>query len=280
MSDLIQRGAEELKQRLCAAPVVAEPYPHILIDPAIDWDVYERLEASFPASAVVYAGERPRNNRAYLLDAVDTLNHPDIDPDWREMFAHLASPDFFRSALTAVTPHTRRLFPDIEERLGKRLEECSFAIRHGGEEADFYFDVQIGVNSPVMRRSRVRAIHVDSTAKIFNALLYMRPVDDTVDGGALGMYGWQGERRYTRVSVAENDAFQVSTVPYARNRMLLFHNSPDSLHGVTPRAKTPIVRRYINFLLEARVPVFDLSAYQVAPSLSRRVEKIWQKVAG
>jgi hypothetical protein len=137
---------------------VTEPYPHLLIEPGLDWEVYRRLEVNFPASAIVYAGEWPRNNRSYLLDAVDTLNHPMIDTDWREMFIHLASPDFFRSALTAVAPHTRRLFPDIEERLGKRLEDCSFAIRHGGEAADLYFDVQVGINSPVTRRSRVRAI--------------------------------------------------------------------------------------------------------------------------
>jgi hypothetical protein len=163
--------------------------------------------------------------------------------------------------------------------MGTPLEECSLAVRNGGEEADLYFDVQIGVNSPVTRRSRVRAIHVDNPVKIFNALLYMRHPDDSVDGGDLGMYGWHGARRYTRVSVVENDAFQVSTVPYARNRMLLFHNSPDSLHGVTPREKTPIVRRYINFLLEARLPLFDLSANQVAPTIGQRIDKVWRRVA-
>jgi len=33
---------------------------------------------------------------------------------------------------------------------------------------------------------------------------------------------------------------------------------PPAQHGVTPRQPTPHIRRYINFLAERRIPVFDL----------------------
>ena len=47
-------------------------------------------------------------------------------------------------------------------------------------------------------------------------------------------------------------------IAYRANRLVLFLNSPWSVHGVDPRPPTPHVRRYINFLCEFREPLFEI----------------------
>jgi hypothetical protein len=277
MTDDIERATAKLREKILKGEFERSPFPHMMIDPALEWDEYEKLEESFPKPELIYRDKKVVNNLAYYMGAVDTLKHPEIDPVWKHLFESIANPDFFRAVLEAVAPHTRRLCPDFEERLGKRMEEGSLALRGSGEEADFYFDVQISVNSPVLRKSRVRAIHVDRTVKILNALLYMRHPDDDVSGGELEMYTWKAERRFEKVNAPEDSATPVARHAYAKNRMLMFANSPDSLHGVTPRSETKIVRRYINILLETRIPLFDLTEYQVKKTLHDRIKKLLER---
>jgi len=272
MTDDIERECLKLREKILNGEFERSPFPHKMIDPALNWDVYERLEETFPRSELIYRNKKVVNNLAYYMGALDTLKHPEIDPVWKRLFEGLANPEFFRTVLEVVAPHTRHLCPDFEGRLGKRMEEGSLALRGSGEEADFYFDVQISINSPVLRKSRVRAIHVDRTVKILNSLLYMRHPDDDVPGGELELYTWKAGRRFERVNAPDDATTPVVRYAYTKNRMLTFANSPDSLHGVTPRSETKIVRRYINILLESRVPLFDLTEYQVKKMLPDRIK--------
>ena len=276
MPDQVTRSTQALRTKIVTGGFNPEPYPHKILESALDEDFYDRLETAFPKAETVYGNNRVVNNKAYLLGATETLEHRDVDPVVKSFFKNVATPEFFRGLLTAVAPHTRKLCPGFEDRLGVRIEEGTLSLRDSGEKTDFYFDVQIGVNSPVLHRSRVRAIHVDRQVKVLNALLYMRHRDDDVDGGNLEMYRWKGARQFEGVSVAEDQAIAMASLTYQPNTMLLFGNSLDSLHGVTPRAETKIVRRYINFLLESREPLFDVSAYQAKPTLSRFVKKMFR----
>jgi len=54
----------------------------------------------------------------------------------------------------------------------------------------------------------------------------------------------------------------VDTVKYQANTLLVLINSPEAVHGVTVRQKTPRIRRYLNFIAEFREPIFDLQQYQ------------------
>lgn len=274
MMEQAARSAQSLRAKIVTGEFNPEPYPHKILESALDEDFYNCLETAFPRSETVYGNNKVVNNKAYLLGAKETLEHPDVDPVMKSFFENVATSEFFRDLLAAVASHTRKFCPGFEDRLGVRIEEGTLALRDSGEEADFYFDVQIGVNSPVLHRSRVRAIHVDREVKMLNALLYMRHRDDDVGGGNLEMYRWKGARRFDGVSVAEDQAIAVASLTYKPNTMLLFANSLDSLHGVTPRAETKIVRRYINFLLESREPLFDVSAHQANSKLGKFFKKI------
>jgi len=46
-------------------------------------------------------------------------------------------------------------------------------------------------------------------------------------------------------------------VPYAANTLAAFVNSARAAHGVTPRAPSPLPRRYVNFIAEVPFPLFE-----------------------
>ena len=246
--------------RYSAADFALEPFPHLLIEPAVPWDDYQQLENAFPPLEVVTEGRAGRNNTAYVLSA----NHvpPSVLPFMRAFVASTAGERCMREFLRLVAPHVRRAFPDFESRLGKTIEHATIGPRRASATCDIGVDVQIAVNTPVTQVSRVRGVHVDNPGKLFNALLYMRPESDSSSGGDLVLYRFTGRPRFQGVAVDDAWVEPVGTIPYRRNRLLLFVNTPLSLHGVSPRGITSVPRRYINILAEARVPLFDLSSYQ------------------
>jgi hypothetical protein len=245
--------------RYSSADFALEPFPHLLVEPAVPWDEYERLEQAFPPVEAVSDG-RSGNNMAYVLSAHHVP--PSVAPAMRSFVKAVAGERCMREFLRLVAPHVRRAFPDFEARLGITIDEAKLALRRSPASGDISVDAQIAVNTPVTQVSRVRGVHVDNPAKLFNALLYMRPEHDATSGGDLVLYRFTGRPRFRGVSVDDAWVEPVATIPYRRNRLLLFVNTPTSLHGVSPRSVTQVPRRYINILAEARVPVFDLSAHQ------------------
>ena len=246
--------------RYSSGDFALEPFPHLLIEPALPWDEYEQLEKAFPPLEVLTEGRTGTNNTAYVLSAHHVP--PSVAPSMRSFIARTAGESCMRELLRIVAPHVRRAFPDFESRLGRTIEQASLGLRRTAASCDISVDVQIAVNTPVTQVSRVRGVHVDNPSKLFNALLYMRPENDTSSGADLVLYRFTRGPRFRGVSVDDAWVEPVATIPYRRNRLVIFVNTPSSLHGVSPRGITSVPRRYINILAEGRVPVFDLSPYQ------------------
>ena len=62
-----------------------DPFPHLLIDDALDADTYEAMAAQFPSLDVVNRRGRPvKNNHLYLLSAEDVLKDSRIALPWQE----------------------------------------------------------------------------------------------------------------------------------------------------------------------------------------------------
>ena len=266
MSGVATQAVAGLREDIRTGTFEMDPFPYLVVEPALDAALYDQLEETFPSADVIAAGNPTGNNRVHLLNAIHVIDNPDIPPIWRDAFRELASEGFFRDALSSITRQSTPLLPLLEERLGRPLDQCSMVMRNTGEEADLYFDVQLGINSAVTKPSRVRSVHIDNPIKIFNALLYMRHPDDQSTGGDLAIYKWTGQRKYKGekgVAISDNLVEETTKVTYEKNKLVLFQNSPDSIHGVTTRSVTPIVRRYINFLLEVRMPLFEIDETEI-----------------
>ncbi len=240
-----------------------EPFPVFVIDNALDEDAYRDLANVFPSLEEVSMEDGPvANNTNYTRSARHVIDNPVFDERWRRFFRHHVSPDFWQEILPLVGDAILSVHSDIEERAGRPLSQMSVAMRGSpdAEASDIRLDCQFAMNSPVTETSTVRAPHIDHRSKIFNALLYCRPPEDDTPGGELEIFRFRGKPAYRPEgrTVLSTRIEAVQTVPYRANTLVLFVNSPLSVHGVTPRPVTPHARRYINFLCEFREPLFEL----------------------
>ncbi len=245
-----------------------DPFPHLVIDDALDAALYESLAAQFPPVDIVNRrGRRVRNNHLYLLSAADVAVHPAIAPAWKQFFRYPVSVEFWRDILPLVKSQLLTINPGLEQLAGRPLETFRVALREKDDEftEEISLDCQFGVNSPVVRASSVRSPHLDRPTKLFNALLYCRAPDDDTPGGGLILYKATGPLAYSEgSSIMPTRVVAAKRIAYRANRLVLFLNSPWSVHGVEPRPRTPHVRRYINFLCEFKQPLFDVPRLSTA----------------
>lgn len=236
------------------------PFAHWLLSPALDDSYYRELVAAFPPLAIVAGPARKiESNTAYLMSAAEVLDHPGIASVWKEFFeAHVAT-DFCRR-LVQLTEHAMRdIHPDLERQVGRSFGEMTTGVRRLQESpCDLTFDCQFGINSPVLQRSTPRTPHVDRPNKLFNALLYFRADDDDSVGGELELYEFVRTPGYFNdQDVVPTRIRKTGSVLYEANKLVIFCNSPRSVHGVNAREPTRHTRRYINFLCEFRRNLFE-----------------------
>ncbi|MDA0306672.1 MAG: hypothetical protein O3B76_10390 [Proteobacteria bacterium] len=87
--------------------------------------------------------------------------------------------------------------------------------------------------------------------------------EDDSDGGDLQICKFTGHPRFhDQVLVSDEHVDVVDHVEYKANTLIFMVNSAHALHGISSRQPTRHIRRYINFLAELRIPVFDLAPYQ------------------
>lgn len=239
--------------------VSEEPFPHIVVDGAIDPAGYAELAAAFPAPDRFMQGlHKIASNQAVRIPASVVLQGTEFSPAWREFFAYHTSAAFWADIVRVFSDNIRRLHPDLESRSGKPLGQWRVRRRGSPGESEVELDVLFVINTPVTVQSSVRAAHIDSEEKIFAGLLYMRADDDDTPGGDLGLYSF-GERppRFAGSYAPESAITETKRIDYCPNRFIGFLNSPVSVHGVTPRPVTAHVRRYLNFVAVTPYAVFE-----------------------
>ncbi len=248
-----------------------EPFPHLVIENALAPEVYERLESSFPSDELVVDG-RPVKDTWYDYPACKVVKDDRIAPVWREFFAYHTSTDFYRELVCLAGDAFKQLHPTVESQVGAPLSEFKVGMRPGGRGdplapgADVSMECQFYVNYTREPRT-VRGAHVDRPSELFAALLYFRQPADNSRGANLEICEAVGPVYPSKDAVliaelpAELDARSVKTVstaPYKANTLVLFLNSPKSIHAVSPRTPTPLTRRHINFCADLRFDLFEI----------------------
>lgn len=136
----------------------------------------------------------------------------------------LSQASFPAEDIAQAGPALRQLHPDLEQRLGKPLEQAVVGRRPGGRDKLLAPGANVSMESPFYlnysRQPRVvRGPHVDRPSELFAALLYFRHADDPSTGGCLEVCeakspGLYDGRRGVRISTlpAESDDELVNTV--------------------------------------------------------------------
>lgn len=257
--------------RAAIADLRLEPYPHLVIEQALDPAVYEQLDREFPADDVVLDG-RPAKDTWYDYPACKVVHDMRVSPLWREFFAYHTSKAFFDELVGLFGPQLLQLRPDLEQRAGRKLSEFAVGMRPGGrgdplaDGADASMECQFYLNYTRKPRT-VRGPHVDRTSELFAALLYFKRDDDRSTGSNLeiceAVSDIYPQPRAVSISslpaeIAPERVRTVRTAHYAANTLVLFLNSARSIHAVSPRTPTEVPRRHINFCCDLRFDLFEM----------------------
>jgi hypothetical protein len=237
-------------RKITRADVVRDPFPHVVIDGALEDELYARLAASFPSADAIVDGQPIENNAPYRMPAARLLGDARVDACWKEFVRYHTSRAFFVEAVS--------LFDELSPFAGART-----SIRNAEPLADVALDCQPCWGAPVTHPSSSDPCHVDRPITIFGGLLYCRLAGDDADGGDLELYRFRGhERRYDATRHVDPSLVEpVRRIPYAANRLVFFLQSPDSLHGVTVRTATKWPRLHVNFLAQLQTNFFELSSH-------------------
>lgn len=245
---------------LTRADIEREPFPHVVVDGALEPELYRELAAAMPDAATLLAGRTLQNNTAYRYSAGQIL--AGAPPVWQELVRLHTSQEFFGQVAALFGDVIRELHPALEQRTGRPLEDLRTNVRFAEPFADAALDCQITWGSPVTTPTRCVGVHVDRQVALYAGLLYFRLPEDDSTGGDLELYRFRGsERAYSDDRwVDEALVEKVKTIPYAANRMVFFIHSPVAVHAVSVRSATPHPRLHVNFLAELREKFWELAA--------------------
>ena len=104
--------------------VITDPYPHIIIEDALQWDLYEELEKTFPEEQVW--NTIPFDKGICYRMKSDILVHPEFKPDvWRKFSEYHTSAEWFREVYELFKPWLSHpkvtdLLPNLEDNVCAR----------------------------------------------------------------------------------------------------------------------------------------------------------------
>jgi len=242
---------ESILNKVSKADIVSHPFPHIVIHNALSDDLYRKLEAEYPSTDLLTLGQEKKNNARYQISAHEGIAHPQINELWQEFTTYHVSQAFYQEVIALFGSHIRKLYPWLEKKLGKSLEEFSVGVRWRDRNADVVLDCQPGINTPVTLPSRVRGPHVDNPVELYAGLLYLKDKDDNA-GGDLEIFQVKDPNFlfHGKAEIEDRYVEKIKTIQYAENTFVLFINSLHSIHGVSIRLKTNYPRRLVNIIGE------------------------------
>jgi hypothetical protein len=216
-----------------------EPYPYIVIENALPQDIYEQLSNQYPESILNGQTRGFKDFRYYQSQF--SADH--VSPLWQEFVDYHTSKSYKTEVIKALEPGMRIRYPDITDKyLG-----IDVSLRHAGKaRTTAAMEVQFVMNSA--DTSSIRTPHLDQGRELFACLFYMKKPEDVGIGGDLVIYEkTTKDFQFISGRLAPPDKIKpVESVPYRANTLVIFLNSGDSIHGVSPRQDANVMRRYVN----------------------------------
>ncbi len=267
--------------------VRSDPFPHIVVRDAVPAELCSRLIAEFPSLEVVTKHQDFGSNKRVGLPAAEVAGNQEISELWRSFIEAHASGEFLAKLVDLFGEHIRRLYPTFERDNGS-LESLRAGVRNRDDfsEADVLLDAQISINTPVVGNAHLGPKRTPRRRRqAVRRPLLPAPPRGRLDGREPRALSIQARTTWP-AGTAIYDTFveTADTVDYAANTLVLFLNSPDSVHGVTPRSQTQVPRTFVNLIAAVERPLFDVAPFQAtwidkfAAGPERVRNKIKQKV--
>ena len=228
--------------------VETNPYPHIVIENALPWDLYEELEETFPEKNVLTT-QPFDNGRTYRMKSNILLQNSFKPSVWREFAEYHTSAKWFNEVVELFKPW----IPSI---LHKTFTENDLGARGWADEnKNIWTDCQVVIHKPITEGT-TRTPHIDNPMEMFAGLLYMPYKNDTSTGGEFQLHAVKDTVKEVNMKAGRqiydyNNGGVVKTIPYKRNTFVMFcNNNPNTIHSVSPRRNSTQYRRSVNIIGE------------------------------
>ncbi|MDC3222581.1 hypothetical protein OAT79_00080 [Gammaproteobacteria bacterium] len=246
------------------------PFPHVIIKDALPVILADQLTSEFP----IHAFDTSMNNKRKDISAIKVKNTENISTLWKEFIYYHSSHDFYKEVLQIFKPC-------FDKNLYRSYSEFSSGVRGHDHHKDrqILLDAQISINTPVTESSSVRKAHVDNTNKLFSGLYYLKQKNDDSVGGDLEILSWnqsytqQEKLKFYKEGVLPKHFHRNKKLKYENNIAILFLNSIDALHAVTPREPTIHSRCFVNLVGELKDDIFENKTF-----LKKRIYTLKEKV--
>jgi hypothetical protein len=102
------------------APLVMDPYPHLVVEDALPRAIADTLLAEMPPLNVLLQDQDPGSNVRFPLPSPMALGNPKISDAWKAALRAClgASQNFLDRTLNRLGAHLLEVFPDFETRFG------------------------------------------------------------------------------------------------------------------------------------------------------------------
>lgn len=224
--------------------LIKEPFPHFIIKNPLEDKVYNELLRKFPINGFFGKYENNGQNQRKNFRGYDVLrDNKYCTQIWKDF---------------VTVNSNKRIYRDIAELFDLDEKDPTIRMRYETEEADVELDCQLCINTPVINKSSVKLAHVDEQDKIWCILYYFPRKGDNF-GGDLEIYSKVNNKNVDIVNncVTNPDAINLqNVVKYEPNTLVLFLNSKDSIHAVSPRNVCNMNRQFVNII--ARKTNFDV----------------------
>lgn len=207
--------------------VITRPFRHTIIEDFLDQSLYEELYRTFPKITIP-----SRNNIQTSLAAKYILKDTKIAGVWKELVSYFTSMEWYWKVV-------KKFNLDIAHYGGIR------GIDHRGA----VLECQCLINSPVVEKSSVKKAHVDSMRTKWAGLLYFKDPEDNF-GGDLLLYDVKYPEFISKGRFCTNPGEPFNKVEYKANHFIGYENNRHSIHGVSERNPTSILRKYVNFTID------------------------------
>jgi hypothetical protein len=258
-----------------------DPYPYVVIHDALPPDLAARLTGEFPLDQF----DLSQNNKRCDIYSADVQNGKPIPQVWTEFVNYHHSRQFLGEVTgmfgDAIVRHYPETFPDRDH-----LSKLRAGVRNIDtfDNADVLIDAMISINTPVTREGSVRQAHLDNPDKLFTALYYLRRPENKTKGGNLQVCRWKDGYGLQKKLFVYQEGLDprhfdvVEEVEYDNNVCLLFINSFEALHSVTPRTITNNIRTFATIIGEVDHDLFSKTAVYSRDRLKRKFHRFRKRV--
>jgi hypothetical protein len=246
-----------------ASQIELSPFPHLVIEHALEPALCARLVREFPPLSSFTRGRELPPNHKMIRRAVDVAADPATTPLWQQMLAAHLTAETFQHWCRLFHEPLARYHPALALRLdGGELTRISHRGAEEKKHDTVALDAALVAHTPVPGAQRAeRAPHLKAADKPFLGFLFLRDPADSGDGGELALYARRDTLPLTcgpRNTLDPARLEIVRTVPYQAGTLVLMLNTPHSITAHAPRCSAVQPMQYFHLLAELHEPLFPM----------------------